>query len=43
MLSKTWKKKLKLYDEIDKSLGITKDETLKTKKLDNEIEDADEE
>ncbi len=36
MLSKTWKEKLKLYDEIDKSLGITDEETLKTKKLDNE-------
>ena len=31
-LSKTWKEKLKIYDEIDKSLAITEEDTLKTKK-----------
>ena len=31
--SQVWKEKLKLYDEIDKSLGISEENSLKTKKL----------
>ena len=34
-LSKTWKEKLKIYDEIDKSLSPTDEEPLKTKKIPN--------
>ena len=35
-LSITLKEKLKLYDEIDKTLGLSEEEIIKTKKLHNE-------
>ena len=38
ILSKTWKEKLKIYDEIDKTLGVEEQEILKTKKLEAESE-----
>ena len=38
ILSKTWKGKLKIYDEIDKTLGVEEQEVLKTKKLDSKSE-----
>ena len=38
-LSKAWKEKLKIYDEIDKSLGILEENGLKTKKLSHESEE----
>ena len=38
-MSKTWRDKLKIYDEIDKCLNIT-DDVLKTKKMkDDELEE----
>jgi len=39
-LSKALKEKLKIYDEIDKSLGITDDNAIKTKKIEHEKEEA---
>jgi hypothetical protein len=38
ILSKTWKDKLKIYDEIDKTLGVEEQEILKTKKIAQEEE-----
>jgi hypothetical protein len=38
-LSKTFKDKLKIIDEIDKSLGISEGDPLKTKKIDPENDD----
>jgi hypothetical protein len=37
-LSKTLKEKLNLYDEIDKILGLSEEEIIKTKKLPHESE-----
>ena len=37
-LETIWKEKLKLYDEIDKSLGIKEEDLLKTKKINNKPE-----
>jgi len=39
-LSKAWREKLKIYDEIDKSLGITSGDILKTKKIEHKTEET---
>jgi PAS domain S-box-containing protein len=37
-LSKIWREKLKIYDEIDKSLGPAEEDIIKTKKIQHETE-----
>ena len=41
-LEEIWKDKLKIYDEIDRSLGLTEEDLIKTKKIDHKSETQEE-